>query len=472
MKLSVFEAARVSPACTALVLEQQSLTYAELAQQVQRRAAALEAAGALNAGEPVALVARPTLESLCVFHALIAYAVPVLLLHTALPEAERRRLMARANVRTLLLPDDVPLARTEGPAPAPPAHISAELPLALIPTSGSSGTPKLVVLSRRALAASAQASADNLALTEADRWLLCLPLAHVGGLSIVTRSLLARSAVVAFSTPARGLLRSVPELAARLQEAAVSVVSLVPAVLDALLDLDPPWKPAACLRAVLLGGAATPLPLLRRAQLQRVPVLTTYGLTETCSQVTTTPLGEQPRVRGVHVSAGRPLPGIELSLDGDRRVRVRGSVLCSGYLGEPSRLQPDQWLVTDDRGELDSEGNLFLLGRLTECIITGGENVDPQRVEAVLSNVPGVRAACVIGIDDARFGQLVACALVAEPTLTIPELMAQAATELGRHELPRKFLQLESLPRLSNGKTDRAQVKTLLAASITQTENA
>jgi O-succinylbenzoic acid--CoA ligase len=294
----------------------------------------------------------------------------------------------------------------------------------------------------------------------------------VGGLSIVTRSLLARSAVVAFATTDKGLLRSVPELAACLQEAAVSVVSLVPAVLDALLELQPSWTPHACLRAVLLGGAATPLPLLRRAQTQRVPVLTTYGLTETCSQVTTTPLGEQPRVRGVHVSAGRALPGIELSLDASRRVRVRGSVLCSGYLGEASPLQPDQWLVTDDRGELDGEGNLFLFGRITECIITGGENVDPQRVEAVLSNVPGVRAACVVGIDDARFGQVVACALVAEPMLTLPELTAQAATELARHELPRQFLQLESLPRLSNGKTDRSQVKALFTASSTDTKSA
>lgn len=472
MKLSVFEAARVSPASTALVLEQQSLTYAELAEQVAARAAALHAAGSLNPGEPVALVARPTLESLCGLHALIAYAVPVLLLHAALPEAERRRLMTRARVRTLLLPDDAPLARTDTPAPAPPVAIDAEMPLALIPTSGTTGTPKIVVLSRRALAASARASAENLALTETDRWLLCLPLAHVGGLSIVTRSLLARSAVVAFATTEKGLLRSAPELAARLHDAAVSVVSLVPAVLDALLELQPPWTPAACLRVVLLGGAATPLPLLRRAQAQGVPVLTTFGLTETCSQVTTTPLGEQPRVRGVYVSAGRTLPGVELSLDGDRRVRVRGSVLCSGYLDEALTFQPDQWLVTDDRGELDSEGNLFLLGRITECIITGGENVDPQRVEAVLSNVPGVRAACVVGIDDARFGQLVACALVAEPTLTLPELMAHAATELARHELPRTFLQLDSLPRLSNGKTDRSRVKALFTASSADAETA
>jgi O-succinylbenzoic acid--CoA ligase len=461
--LDVFEAAARRPDALAVVAGSTQLSFAALAERVELASRRLSGRGLLTPRpEPVALVARPSLPSLELVYALISAGVPILFVHARLPASERAALARRAGARALLEPDVTPLS---GPASAVAvrAPLAPDLPLAIIPTSGSSGEPKLVVLSRGAFTASAQASQHNLALSVEDRWLLCLPLAHVGGLSIVTRGLVTSSAVVTFEPANGSLLNSVGELAERLASQAISVVSLVPAVLAALLRERPEWRPPSSLRAVLVGGAALSPTLLERARERGVPLLTTYGLTEACSQVTTTRVGTVPRVEGSIVSSGWALPGIELSLDADSRIRVRGPTLLSHLLDASSPLDEDGWLTTEDRGVLAEDGELFVLGRTGDVIITGGEKVDPLRVEAVLGTLPGVRAAAVFGRPDPTFGHIVAAAIVADPDFNEVTSYRRLYERLASHERPRALVKLDELPVLANGKLNRRALTALVA---------
>jgi O-succinylbenzoic acid--CoA ligase len=466
MKLSVFDVAARHPSALALITPEARFSYAELAARVSATAAELATRGLLEArAEPVAVVARPGVSCVCVLHALWAYGVATFTLPARLPAQERLAWAARAEARAIVDPADVDSLSVANPPPLP-AELAPEAPFAIVPTSGSAGAPKLVVLSRGAFSASARASAANLPLDQQDRWLLCLPLSHIGGLSILTRCLLSASAVVAFDPGREGLLARLPALATCLEREQVSLVSLVPTLLDALLALAPPWQPGPALRAVLLGGAATHAELLARARQRGVPVLVTYGLTESCSQVATTRVGSSPRVAAGLVSVGPALPGIELKIDESARICVRGPTLCTRFVDGESPVDEHGWLRTEDRGYLDRAGELFVLGRVSDVIISGGENVDPVRVEAALASAPGVRGAAVFGVPDPRFGELVVCALVPSGDFAPSRVRAALERVLAPHELPRQLALLDALPELPNGKLDRTQVRTLATASL------
>jgi O-succinylbenzoic acid--CoA ligase len=317
-------------------------------------------------------------------------------------------------------------------------HAPAPDTAAILFTSGTTGVPRGAQLSYDALVASAAASAVNLGWREDDRWMACMPLAHVGGLSILTRCLAARAAVV---LEPRFDAATLP---ARLVEERVTLLSLVPTMLAKLLDEHPSWTPPSHLRALLLGGAAAPARLLARARARGIPVLTTYGLTEACSQV---------------VTGGRALPGVELRIVGDEgRVQVRGPMLMSGYLGEPP-LAPGAWFDTGDLGEIDASGTLRLHARRTDLVVTGGENVYPAEVEDALAACPGVAAACVFGVPDETWGQIVAALVVPEGAAAgfDREAFRAAVTErLAPHKRPRRLALVDALPQNRAGKLDRA----------------
>ena len=189
-------------------------------------------------------------------------------------------------------------------------------------------------------------------------------------------------------------------------------------------------------------------------------MLTSYGLTETASQVVTRRYAEryQPlEERDGVVSSGQPLPGVELKLIGGR-IAIRSPTLFSAYLGDPgSPLSADGFLVTNDHGELGPGGELFVRGRLDDVIVSGGENVDPLEVEAALRELPGVSAACVFGSPSEQFGQVVTAALVTQDSsLAEPGRLAELLTSrLARHKHPRRVVLLPSLPVTASGKVDR-----------------
>jgi len=320
---------------------------------------------------------------------------------------------------------------------------TAPLPVsgAILFTSGSTGAARGVLLSRAALEAAAAASAARLGWREGDHWLLALSTAHAGGLAVVVRCRLAGVPVELVAAEGR------EALAAGLERC--TLASLVPTQLAMLLE-DPAWRCPRGLRAVLLGGAAAPPALLEEAARRRVPFLVTYGLTESFGQLATAPLDRAGDPSAPLV----PLPGVEL-IAGTRaapdRIRVRGPMLATCYLdGTP--IAPE--LVTADLGFLE-DGALHVVGRADDVIITGGENLHPSQVEAVLAATAGVRAACAFGVADERWGQIIGVAIVTDETFD-PAAAARGWHErLPPHARPRRLAVVAGLPLLPGGKVDR-----------------
>lgn len=420
--LSIFRAADEAPDAPAWIDAQGVTTFRGLADEARRF---LPALAALGPEARVALTATPERASVVRLLAALELGVPVALLHPRWAEIERTR--ARAAVEAVDLDALAPCD-----APTPRAARASDA--VLVFTSGTTGVPRAARLSRAALIASAQASAEVLGEADDDRWLLAMPLAHVGGLSIVLRALRARRPVIATRPDT---------IASAARAHRASLLSVVPTMLERLLAEPPPES----LRRVLVGGAACPEPLRQRALAAGWPVRTTYGLTETCAQVATQ---RGPTDGGV----GPLLPRVELEVRHER-LFVRGPTLFSGFWGEPSPLDDRGFYDTGDFGHLDGRGHLHLLGRRTDLIVSGGENVYPAEVERVLEALPGITAACVFGIPDAQWGSTVAAALVAEPRPSSAELAAHLDRYLARYKHPRRVAFVEALATAPSGKLDR-----------------
>lgn len=430
--LSIRAAAREAGAATALHDGEQRYSYTELARLTEQRMAAL--APQLRAGAAHPVLGSNSLDTLLTLYALLELQVPALLLHPRLTDAEQ------AGERATT-------AQAAGSLPADAA--------AVLYTSGTTGRARGAVLTRSALLASAQASAANLGWNDDDCWLLAMPVARVGGLSIATRCLAARRAVALAPAFDAALL---PQWIARYR---VTQLSLVPTMLAMVLDAHPGWVPPEHLRLLLVGGAAASDKLLARAAERRLPIVVTYGCTETCSQVAATPYGR--RFDAAACGAGRPLPGVQLRVH-DGHVQVRGPMLMAAYLGQPP-LARDAWFDTGDLGEIDAQGYLHLHARRTDLIVTGGENVYPVEVERVLEACPGVHAAAVFGVADEVWGQTVAAALVAGPRPPSDEtLLEHIVARLAPHKRPRRICFVPSLLHTAAGKLDRSALQALVPA--------
>jgi o-succinylbenzoate---CoA ligase len=460
MALSVFAAAAEAPDRAALVRADGGvMSYAALARGTREAVGWLRQRD-LDRAPLLALDAGAQPAVLEMLHALIALGVPVLLLHPGLTAGEAQTLLAEARPAARI---HASWRETGGravlgadPVPIP----DDERTLAIVHTSGTTGRPRGVILPRRAFVASAAGSAANLGWRDDDRWLLRLPVAHVGGLSIVTRCLLARRTVVLAPDA------DVHALLATLARERVTILSLVPTLLARILDLSPPPPPPAALRAVLLGGAAASAALLERAADLGWPVLTTYGMTEACSQVTTQAYGT---VNRGDLGAGRPLDAMEVRIDDTRQILVRGPGLMTGYLIDGGVHRPfleGGWLPTGDHGHLDQAGNLHVAGRREDRIVTGGENVDPIEVQRALERVPGVLDVCVFGKPDDEWGEVVCAAVVAGPDLELDRLRARIRDDLAPFKRPRQIALVERIPVGRSGKVDRATVAGLAGPAL------
>jgi O-succinylbenzoic acid--CoA ligase len=362
-------------------------------------------------------------------------------------EVERRRRDDTVFVKPGLDPESVFLVLAglsgAGLIVAPPQgafNVISESDL-LVFTSGSTGAPKGVRLTMANLEAASRASAQHLGHGADDDWLLAMPLHHVGGLSIIVRQVFTGGSVTM-------LPGFEPESFSTAMHGDVTVVSAVPTMLRRILA----HGPFAGLRAVLVGGGPIPDGLLEEALAVGLPVLPTYGLTETFGQVATLRPGSRVE-RKAH-----PLPGVELRIEPDGRIAVKGDQVSPGYWGEPDRDDP--WFVTSDLGVLDEEGALQVLGRADTVIVTGGENVSPEPVEAMLSECPGVEEAVVIGLPDDEWGQIVACVYRGDAS---PDTVARwAADRLAGHTTPKRWARVESIPRTAIGKPDREAAARLL----------
>jgi len=348
-----------------------------------------------------------------------------------------------------------PLHDSERPQPvaAEGSQPVLDRPRLLIATSGSGGSPKLVGLSDANLLASVRAANQRLRLSKTSVWLDCLPLVHIGGLSIPLRCVLAGACVVlqeGFHAP--GVLD-------QLHRHKVSHVSLVPAMLARLLELD--GRPPRDLRVVLVGGAPLSASLAGEALAAGWPLWVTYGMTETASMLTARKLAapdDNPQ------QVGRPLPGFELRLVDEQGeptsaagvIQVSGAAVCDG--GDPSA---ERWFSTGDRGQMDEAGRLTLLGRADSMLISGGEKVYPELVEEQLAGFPGIDEVAVSGRADPVWGER----LVAVYRGDIDEAaLAQLCRDgIAGAMRPRAFVKVDNLPRTANGKLDRGALRDLVA---------
>ncbi len=359
---------------------------------------------------------------------------------------------------------------TAGIAPdreGPPPPIALEAPHAFMYTSGTSGRPKAVILSYANHWWSAMGSAINLGLSPEDRWLACVPLYHVSGLSILLRSVLYGTAVILHDgfDPRR--------VNTAIFEQQVSGVSVVATMLRELLeDLGDRCYPPS-LRVMLAGGGPVPQPLLESGRTRGVPLYQTYGLTETASQIVTLPPEDALRKLG---SAGKPLFPAEVRIgtvaeeeDGVGEIWVRGPNVTGGYYrrAEENRCAfVDGWLKTGDLGWLDGEGFLYVLDRRQDLIISGGENVYPAEVESVLLSHPAVCDAGVIGVAHERWGRVPVAVVVADGIVSAEAVKAHCAAHLAAYKVPHQVFLVDRLPRTASGKLQRRLLYDLVPAAM------
>lgn len=466
-ELSVLAAGREASQHLGLIQGGERLSFGELAGRVLRRMQSLTALAQdpLRDHGLVALQTDETSATIEVLLALFELGRAVLPLHPRLAPRERERIVSEHPVAWVVEPREREIRlhqRSFKPDALASKFLTAEPQLAALSTSGTTGAPRVAVLSRRAFLASAAASASRLGWRENDRWLLALPVAHIGGLSVVTRCLIARRPIVLFSRAA-GIQSNTERLAAAILDGAPTLLSLVPTQLDALLELGSRFELPSHVRAILVGGAATPQRLLEMAADRAWPVLTSYGMTEACSQIATQRPGT---VNRGDQGAGPPLPGVRVELR-DGIIVVLGPTLMTGYIGRDGfECDPNVGFRTRDLGRIDAEGALHVLGRVDDTIITGGENVHPAEVEAVLAACPHVLEACVFGVRDERWGQIVAAGLRVEARTSREDVLAAAGglceRQLATFKRPRLYACVTDFVHGPTGKLDRAATAALL----------
>lgn len=501
------------------------VTYRELAARAAAAAARLAQAG-IKPGDRVAVRLPGTLDHLVAIHAVAWCGAVLVPLDPRLDHGEVARRLGTVGAAALVdsdaaggwpdgaggaeglpcpvIPADELATATPGATGAPregsepvppPVHRSDDDLHSIVFTSGSTGRAEPVELTWGNHLASATASAFNLGVDRRDDWLCCLPLVHVGGLAIVLRSVLYGTALTLLDGFA-------PEpVAALLRGGRITLASLVPTMLRRLLAL--PTRPGAPdhadragrgpgLRAILLGGGPSEPELIEAAWRAGLPVLPTYGMTETASQVVTWPLDRldglgRPDLRAG--SAGAPLFGAEIAIrsapgqdagpgdSGGSRERTCDddtTVATAGATGEiwvrgpmvarSAPVDADGWLRTGDLGRIDDRGDLRVLGRGDQVIVTGGENVAPERVEAALAAHPEVAECAVTGVADPEWGYAVAAAVVPRDPEHPPETAALAAwcrERLAPYEVPKRWHLVTDLPRTAAGKPRRGALAAL-----------
>ncbi len=451
----------------ALVWEHEIWSWREFARVVRGIARELQEDLEIRAGMTVVVDAHFLPETMFLLHALWWLSAIPLPMNPDWSEEERRRALGGILVHATLDPRTWNLGRyrREHPAKSSPASlpwVHGQDGASVIFTSGSQGLPKPILHSWANHRAQAFASAVHLGHRRGDRWLLTLPLFHIGGLAILTRTLFTAGTVVMVPFEPKRVAAALPE---------VTFASLVPTMLHRIL----PHTPArGKLQGILLGGAPARFTLVQKALEGNLPVLRTYGMTETTSQVATVlPESPEASLRG----SGMPLPGVEIQVvreDGtpvgreeEGEIRVRGETVASPLRMDLGvRRWSGGWFYTGDIGMWNPYGELVVLGRKDDTVITGGEKVHPSEVEAVLARFPGVTDAVVLGVEDPEWGQRLV-ALVACPTCREEEIRAFLRDRLAGYKVPKEIVVVERIPRNALGKASRQELLRILQSRRT-----
>jgi len=415
------------------------MTYAELEAEATWVARRLAAHG-VRRGSTAALTMHPRREQVVLLHALLKVGAALLPLGPRLTPEERAAIVSAVDP-IVDLDDPGQLTQTEADMPLLGEHDMDAICCRVL-TSGSTGTPRPVPLTYGNFLWNAVGSGFNLGVLPEDRWLCCVPLSHIAGLGIVMRSVIYGTTAVIHD----GF--DVDSVGKALEDDGITLVSLVTTMLTRLLDAGVDLSGP---RAILVGGGPVPEEPLEEAIAKGATVVQTYGLTETCSQVTTLAPADAKRKLG---SAGRPLLTTHL------RIR-EGEILIQGPTVAPGSADADGWLHTGDLGHIDEEGFLYVRDRIDDMIVSGGENVIPAEVEEVLLRHPAVAEAAVIGREDPEWQQAVTAVVVLESgtSATADELRRHCAETLAGFKVPKRVELASALPRTPSGKLMRRALR-------------
>ncbi|MFD0898062.1 o-succinylbenzoate--CoA ligase [Loigolactobacillus binensis] len=451
--------ARLSPQHCAVRAGTHSLTFAQLQQQV------LQQAGRIAYLQPhgrIAILTDNTLPGYLTILALHQLGCAPVLLNQRLSSDELTQQLQAAAVTLCLAADNLirplpvkvvsfsELAQQPVTTITPVAEFAATTVASIMFTSGTSGHAKGVLQTYNNHFYSAIGSVLNLGLTAADTWLCCVPLFHISGLSIMMRSLIYGMTVVLVDhfdpQQINQLLCTQP----------ITTISVVPYMLQKLLQtlpLNQHYHPA--FRCMLLGGGPIDRATLTICQQRHIPVIQSYGMTETASQIVALDFANAARKLG---SAGQPLFPVQVKIAADQHILVKTPTLAAGYLNQAAAFTKKiraGWFDTDDIGYLDAEGFLFVKGRSGDMINSGGENIFPGEIEAVYQQHPAIKQIVVAGHADPTWGSVPLAYIQLNTNISTAELRAYGRQHLAHYKVPRAFYCVADFPRTGNGKLKR-----------------
>ncbi|MDZ7718947.1 MAG: AMP-binding protein [Balneolaceae bacterium] len=343
-------------------------------------------------------------------------------------------------------------------------------------TSGSTGIPKIVPVKRRQVLFAASSSAQNFKPGNNKYWLLCLPLNHVGGINVIYRSVLYHSAIYLVASFEKEKIRELLQ-----DKESFEVASMVPTMLVQLME-DSFFRVHFNFKAILLGGGPISMDLINRSLTRGLPIVCSYGMTETCAQIAANPM---LRSGGMYIpkkSVGPVFEPNEIEIRNDKNVTVlynesghiwlKGPQIFDGYIEESinqNYFDDEGWFYTGDYGHTNRKGQLFIENRRTDLILTGGENVNPVEVEEILNSFSSIQESAVVGIPDKKWGQKVTAFLVLKENseeLNKQEIEKGLRDSLRSYKMPKEFIIISKLPRTATQKIKRAELIRLYKEAV------
>lgn len=453
---------RLSPNETALVFEGKEETFAEINEAVEQLAGKLFARG-IRKDEMVAILGKNDRMTFLLIHALQQLGAVTLFLNNRLTKKELAFQLANAKVKQVFFADTfaekvvdgisyTELQQTNYLKPELLETWELSRVASVMYTSGTTGKPKGVMQTYENHWWSAVASALNLGLTEKDSWLCSVPIFHISGLSIMMRS-------VIYGIPVYLEEHFDEEKITQLLESGkISTISVVTSMLERLLKIHGgSYHPN--LRTVLLGGGPASEAVLAICKQRNIPLVQSFGMTETASQIVTLPPKDALTKIG---SSGKALFPAEVKIADDGEILLKGPSITPGYLHNETATKAafaDGWFKTGDIGYLDEEGFLFVLERRSDLIISGGENIYPTEIEHVIATYEAVKEVAVVGKHDDKWGSVPVAFIIAEQTFDEAELRAICQTNLASFKIPKQITIVETLPKTASGKIQRNKLK-------------
>lgn len=459
----------------ALSFQEEQWTFSEINELALEYAGKLTAHG-VREDSRVAILAKSNPEFVFIMYGCLHVGCEMVMLNERLAPAELAYQIADSGVEYILtadlLKDKLQSSRVilfseiDAAVPAgfePKKRWRQDRTISIMYTSGTTGNPKGVRQTAENHFSSAVSSALNIGIAPDDVWLCSVPLFHISGFSILMRSLIYGMGVRLYEK--FDAERSAEEIC----NGSVTYMSVVGVTLERILSSVEKAQSHASPRfkAVLAGGGPIPVAYIKRAEKCGIPVLQTYGMTETSSQTTTLQSADAERKMG---SSGKPLFLYEVKIDETDKpgengeILIRGPQVTPGYIGRFSdrNVQEDGWLHTGDIGYLDEEGFLFVVDRRSDLIVSGGENVYPAEIEKVLLAHPAIREAGVCGAASEKWGEVPVAFVVLNKEATVEELLIYCRERIASYKVPKRLSVVKALPRNASNKLLRRELRTWL----------